>query len=401
MLSHGIGILQCGRRSKDTTTKTLAKKFPRFKRCWLAGVPESVSSNSTCCERGGIAASLNGEVGFRCAKFVLVLHTASHVVRVLIIAPSYVKLLLTITIVLGQGGQWAPVTGFDGTIRDNPFRSTDVQKVADTSEHLVEPFSPEFNARKSSDEYLLRPFPDETVLRQGSTTEGATTSDIAYHFPGSSAHIGGSDSLDRTCIGARSTAQARVFVGKKHGEGIFVDDPAFLAEWSVDAMKLVRRYLYRTGNGRIPIPGEQNWIERGHRAAATAEDTSRNRKLPLWASDAIDSTISLLDGETNPSTSNEARVKISNLSLMVSEVCELLDVMEDMMAVQRRRRLDLFRPPSWLRCNWYVIAAVAPPLTFLGGRLITKGYGRKVISLFAERVTEFFRERVVHPVAAM
>jgi hypothetical protein len=324
------------------------------------------------------------------------------------ISPSRTSNLV---VVLGQGGQWAPVTGFDGTMTENHIRGA-TDNIPD--DDVEEAFSPELSLRKratvpiqfprqSSDSETNVPVPlprqnsdsetaieDEPIISerpQPSSTIGAALTDTSTH----PAIIGSSD------FKTRPYPQAHVYVGKRHGDGIFVDDPAFLAEWSVDAMNLIRRHLLRAGNGKVPIPGLSNWPQ----SAADTEDAVS--QLPLWADYVADSPSRGLKPEDSPAlpARNDASITITDLPLMVTEVCDLLDVMEDMMDIQRRRRLDLLRPPSWIRCNWYVVAAVAPPIAFVVGRLVTKGYGKQVVTLFAQKVTDFFRERVVNPVVSM
>lgn len=242
---------------------------------------------------------------------------------------------------------------------------------------------------------------DSSTLVEKRTRQG----DIACDLPRSPTHIGGCDSLQHGRSGARQCAQAQVFVGKRHGGGIFVDDPAFLAEWSVDAMKLIRRHLFRAGNGSVSIPYESNWfvVPTLHEdfVSPANENIATIRKLPLWASEVVDRTLESTRDDVTSSAPSEKRVTITDLPLMVSEVSELLDIMEGMMAIQRRRRLDRLRAPSWLRSNWYVVATVAPSLAFLVRQLITKGYGKQAIKILVHRVTTFFRERVVDPAAAM
>jgi hypothetical protein len=187
----------------------------------------------------------------------------------------------------------------------------------------------------------------------------------------------------------RATSQAHVFVGKKHGDGIYVDDPAFLAEWSVDAIKLIRKQLRRAGNGRVLIPFENNW-----------SDNSQN---PSWASESTSTSQGRnrsADADGDP-TSQQPRVTITDIPLLTAEVSALLDIMENVMEIQRFRRLEQLRAPSWLRSNWYVVASAVPLATLFIRRLSTTGYGRETVMFFFERVVSFFRERVVDPVAAM
>jgi hypothetical protein len=312
-------------------------------------------------------------------------------------------------VVLGQGGQWAPVTGFDGTMTETHIRGTH-DNIPD--DDVEETFSPELSLRKrsnapmprqhsDSETYVPIPLPrqnsdsetgmgDEPIISEQQQTSSST--EPALTNTSTRPAVIGSNEFK-----TRPYPQAHVYVGKRHGDGIFVDDPAFLAEWSVEAMSLIRRHLLRAGNGKVPIPGVSNWPQ----SAADTEDA--NSHLPLWADYVADPGSSGLTPEDPPALTvpNDASVTITDLPLMVTEVCDLLDVMEDMMDFQRRRRLDLLRPPSWLRCNWYVVAAVAPPIAFVVGRLVTKGYGKQVVTLFAEKVTDFFRERVVNPVVSM
>ena len=95
------------------------------------------------------------------------------------------------------------------------------------------------------------------------------------------------------------------------------------------------------------------------------------------------------------------RVTITDIPLMTAEVSALLDVMEEVMEIQRLRRLEQLRAPSWLRSNWYVVAAVTPTAAFLVYRLTSKGYGKEFIKLLLGRVGTFFKERVADPVVAM
>jgi len=306
--------------------------------------------------------------------------------------------------VLGQGGQWAPVAGFDGSM---PEGDTAVE-----DEEQQEPFSPELSVHKTP------PPPPVSALRQTSDGSEAGGVEISANqrlkqdvdrLLMSSSRVGVNESSYRGGQTSRRHSQAQVLVGKRHGEGIFVDDPNFLAEWSIDAIALVRRHLFRAGNGKIPIPFETNWVNDSSTHSNDPTSVSRKdiqtRKLPLWATELPQAMYDTQESETASNAAKSlrprARVTISDVPLLVAEVEELLDIMEGMMSVQRQRRLERLRPPSWLRSNWYMVASVVPPLAFLTRRLGTKGYGREVISFVVQKVTTFFRERVVDPVAAM
>ena len=96
-----------------------------------------------------------------------------------------------------------------------------------------------------------------------------------------------------------------------------------------------------------------------------------------------------------------ARVAISNLPLMVNEVEELLDIMEGVMFLQRKRRLNVFRPPGWLRRNWYMVAASVPSVAFLLQKINSRSHWKRVTALFLQKAGTFVRERLVDPLVAM
>jgi len=332
--------------------------------------------------------------------------------------------------VLGQGGQiFAPVAGFDGgmppeNVGGPPLVDERMYNRDGSSDNLQgvraeELFSPEFSIHKT-------PTPATTsAVRQ--TSDNSETGEVNLKIASdvdrllmSSSRVGVNDSAYPYIDGGvfRRSSQAQVYAGKKHGEGIFVDDPAFLAEWSVEAIALVRRLLFRAGNGRVPIPCETNWIKEdasphhgGDNEPAKRNAGFRLRRLPLWASEVA---VQRGHDATPPPNSNtttssslqiypdaKVRITITDVPLLVAEVEELLDIMEGMMGIQRQRRLERLRPPSWLRSNWYIVATVAPSLAFLFRRLRTKGYGKQAIRFVVQKVSTFFRERVVDPVVAM
>jgi hypothetical protein len=268
-------------------------------------------------------------------------------------------------LVLGQGGHWAPVAGFDGGMPESS--ESNPEKVG-TIAHQDEAFSPELSMYKTPNVALRTTANDiaanDKSERSGSVKDvllGSEAGDVPHVVServGCSKYISG-DQL--------TTSHAHVLVGKKHGDGIYVDDPAFLAEWSVDAMKLIRKQLRRAGNGRVLIPFEDSWSAEG--------GAPPSNELP--------------------------RVTITDIPLLTAEVSALLDIMENVMEIQRFRRLEHLRAPSWFRSNWYVVASAIPLATIFIRRLSTKGYGRETIKFFIERVVSFFRERVVDPVVAM
>jgi hypothetical protein len=236
-----------------------------------------------------------------------------------------------------------------------------------------------------------------------------------------------------------------VSVKNNHGGEIVTDDPA-LAEWSVDAMAIVRRQLYRAANGLVVLPYSTNWSEGDDQSLSydvagavsldfsetpTTDETVAPPKLPLWAkashitsvkedvddddetsnvrqrvtiSDKASHITSVEEEEDvdDDETSNvRQRVAISDFPLMVAEVSELLDVMESIMGLQRARRLEKLKPPSWVRQNWYISAIAIPSLSYLFYKMTTKGYGWVFLKYTAQKFGDFFREHVVEPFLAM
>jgi hypothetical protein len=213
---------------------------------------------------------------------------------------------------------------------------------------------------------------------------------------------------------------ASVFVKNHHNGAIFIDDPA-LAEWTVDAMSIVRRQLYRAANGLVALPYSQNWAEGDDHSitlvgslVTEAETTYPEeyegsvvpapRKLPLWAS--LTTPTSALEPlhesiETEPTKLATQRMEISDLPLMAAEVSELLNAMEDIMEMQRERRLEKLKQPYWVRRTWYLSAIGFPSVTYLCYRMVYRGYSWELLKYTAKQTATFFREHVSEPVSAM
>jgi hypothetical protein len=211
-----------------------------------------------------------------------------------------------------------------------------------------------------------------------------------------------STSKPRLLRHAGSTASIHV-QNSKDG-GLFVDDPAFLAEWSVEAIALVRRLLKNASGGRIPIPHEENWApnrgmmlgDLGGALIVTDDSNDDDMVIPLpaWVSDG--SLTPGLDLST-ATVENGQGLVVTNLPLLVEEVSDLLTVMEDILDIQRRRRLDKFRPPPWLRRNWFVIATLAPPISYF----LHKVSPGETVALVVQKIRDFFRDHLKEPVVAM
>jgi hypothetical protein len=293
--------------------------------------------------------------------------------------------------VLGEGGDWAAVAG-DMTTEDTTSASTRHVPLQRVSSEL-------------SDMPLPLPLPLKRPKLDGLPHRPASN---ISKLPQRSRH--------------NSLYYANVFVKNMHDGRIFIDDPA-LAEWSVDAMGIIRRQLYRAANGMVVLPYSENWAE-GDDAIATEasgsgsflfksysddeppllpyEKDTPHRKFPLWASLSPRSMPPVDDlFETEQQQQIEQRMTISDLPLMVSEVSDLLSVMENVMNIQRARRLEKLKPPRWLRRNWYMSAVAAPAVAYLCFKMRANGYGWEVVKNVAQKIMSFFREHVTEPLSAM
>ena len=319
--------------------------------------------------------------------------------------------------VLGQGGHWwarvAP--GFDGSIQPEEEYDSHVRQHQGQGQG-TEPA--EVAARAIKRDYQVTETHQETSSRSADDNADSThgiparpsrnplhqTHGSYRHFPGGSAHESTND--------LKRGEGADVIVRNLDGGGTFVDDPSFLAKWSVDAIALVRRQLFRASNGTVPLPFASNWLspDDNQDNPIPENDFSRddadnvivppaktNTILPRWAIDAgqrMATTTTLDDGVAEQ---QDLRVMIADLPVLTAEVSELLNTMEDVMAIQRQRRLDRLQPPKWWRRNWYLLATSVP----LGVWLIRHFRFRTLVSSVARTVKYFFVTRIQAPVMAM
>ena len=297
--------------------------------------------------------------------------------------------------VLGDGGEWAPVAGFDGSMAQTMSQD----------EPDIPPRAAVFRRISSELSDIRAPPPPSN--RDSTLKEAAPSSNVS-NLPQRS----------------QSLYYANILVKQTHGGKIFMDNPA-LVEWSVHAMAVVRRQLYRAANGKVVLPFSENWavgddesldlggigvddnllIDSEEQVASPSDKRSFNwvnSKLPIWASLSI-CPVNLYDPERSLQGQQEVsrRMVISDLNLMVSEVSALLDVMEDVMQIQRNRRLEKLRSPSWIRRNWYVASMVAPGVTYISYKMIKNGFGIVFLKYVANKIIDFFREHVSDPVYAM
>jgi len=288
------------------------------------------------------------------------------------------------------GGQWATVAGNDGRMGETSNIASRVPTSGPytferTSSEVLHPLPPTHRAH----------LPPKTMISDV-TGMPQTRQDSLYY--------------------------TNVFVTSSDGGHIMIDDPA-LAEWSVDAMSLVRRHMFRAANGVIVLPYSENWAEGDDQSrisydpvgsvfldsggTVATDETVAGGKLPLWASLRMktDGNETLDPFDTERTADDESiqkpRVQISDLPLLVSEVSELLDVMDSVIQLQRDRRLEKLKPMPWWQRNWYIGALSIPPLMYFAIKEFKNGYGLHFLSSIGRYVAHFFQEHVVDPLHAM
>lgn len=278
--------------------------------------------------------------------------------------------------VIGHQGQWAAVAGFDGSMPEEtrPIQRTMSSEIGDVK----------FAHRASSSNL---------------SASNATTDEERFPFNTTDPKRF-KNRLDDTPRTKAEKDTVNVLVRRGPGGGIFLDDPQFLAEWSVTAIALIRRQLRRASNGSYLLPYENIW-----RQDEVSNDGATTRALPQWVSKVHIFPLPAI--EYTPTTSkqdddqNQPKLNVSDLSLMASEVDALLNVMEEVMEIQKRRRLEKLQSPNWIRRNWYVLGTIVPSVGFFGYRLVKSGFGKDFVKDIVQRFMAFFNERVREPMVAM
>jgi hypothetical protein len=248
--------------------------------------------------------------------------------------------------VLGQGGQWAAVAGFDGAMLDSE------RSFGHHSPSVDNKKSPNASQKKE-DRRLSTLSLEDMPIPQEYTLLPDENAPVYY-------------------------GHASVLVRKTDGGTILLDDPALVA-WSVDAIRVVRDQLYRAGTGFVPLPCPENWRNAAGELITEGAEVVPST-LPVWASRGKVSTptnsetglaaiaeseqediIGPKEGssptETRP---EEGRIVVNDLNAMACEVSELLDYMEVVMAIQRNRRLEKLKGLPFIRRTWYMIAVSGP-----------------------------------------
>ena len=287
--------------------------------------------------------------------------------------------------VLGQGAEWAAVAGFDGAMIDS---EQSFSRSSPVHEKSLEPCQQNQDRRSSPLTLEDMPKPADGASLLNST--------VPLYY-----------------------GHASVFVRKTDGGTILLDDPALVA-WSVDAIRVVRHQLYRAGTGLIPLPCTENWKGGGGELITEGAEAVPST-LPVWASreklptsktseielakivetkqeDIIASKERLCQTEGRP---EEGRIVVTDLTAMASEVSELLDSMEVIMAIQRSRRLEKLKELPFIRRTWYMAALGGPVVSYLIHRLLTGGMGMRLASQALQNIRSLFNEHLYWPARAM
>lgn len=272
---------------------------------------------------------------------------------------------------------------------------------------------------------------------------------------------------------ATSLYYTNLHVRKRNGGGHIQKDGPALAEWSIDALALVRSQLIRAANGKLSLPCSENWpFEHVTGNSSLAAGDEHQNGMPAWAGikyvsssstgrsrtrmESRGSCFSITEHANNNNTNNNnnnedfpnigvecfdnqslvgdeelskeqhhqqqssppkrrspsqpsvssvkerAVVGISNLPLMMSEISSLLDVMEDIMDIQRARRLEKLKPPPWWRQHWFLVILGPPSMAYLlYNNLVGQGQTWKLCQWAAKKLMDFAREHVVLPCYAL
>ena len=328
--------------------------------------------------------------------------------------------------VLGQGGQWDTVQGTYVMTEDTAAVAAESQRQLVANSPGATPSNNNNHERNLSESLeSMSALPARPLERIGMVNQQHPSERNAKQ----------SKRSDRKRWNREKGYYASVFVRNENDGKIHMDDAA-LAEWSVDAMALIRNLLERASHGKVVLPYEHHWKPNGkglHQrqfssgvlsdsshpgelileeereeelADGNDEDLDQQRQLPIWAKWASEQTLGnsvemerAEDG--TPIVTDVEHVVISNLPLMAAEVSELLNSIEDIMSSQRHRRMRKLRPPSMFRRRWYLTAVAAPMGTYLIHRLVSKGYGSELIKVTMSKLYKFFQEHVSVPFMAM
>ncbi|CAB9528536.1 expressed unknown protein [Seminavis robusta] len=334
--------------------------------------------------------------------------------------------------VLGHGGQWATVQGTYVFTEETAAVAAESQRQLLMKEQQQQQEQGQGQGQQQLAESIESVLPAQPLERIGLSNQQQQRHRGSRHTH-SNANRTSSKRSDRKKWKREKGYYASVFVRNEYDGKILMDD-ATLAEWSVDAMELIRNLLLRASNGKAQLPYEHHWKnsppppERQSSVLTTESETGQliveeevqpqeelplndnkhgveevgaNRQLPVWAQWASKDGNNVEAEPNKEPTLDDDTVVISNLPLMAAEVSELLNSIEDIMPLQRSRRMRKLRPPSMFRRRWYLTVVAAPTLSYLTYHLISRGYGAELIKATLSKIYLFFEERVYVPFVAI
>ena len=346
------------------------------------------------------------------------------------------------------GGDWAAVAGNDGRMSTSPQLTALTTSSTNVNYNLNGDETENRDLNSSMKDDSLKGFP--SYRRESTGSVGLHLDELQ--------HKSSPSKITSSNPRRRSLYYTNLHVVRKMDGGRINRDSTALAEWSIDAMILIRNQLYRASNGLIKLPYTDNWPtssstmikpqscnntqeeidkreeELNHHyqssssaslyfpplGAISSSTSSSSLCVPSWACISSTATSPLLMGREedqihdqqqqekereyqqidNNANDDEcdAVVTISNLSLMIKEVSSLLDVMEGIIDNQRQRRLDKLKPPSWYKQNWYLIAMACPAISYLFYKRVAT---LDTLKYSASIIFEFAKEHVVLPCNAL
>mmetsp|Transcript_11873 Transcript_11873/g.25040 ORF Transcript_11873/g.25040 Transcript_11873/m.25040 type:complete len:1223 (+) Transcript_11873:432-4100(+) len=208
--------------------------------------------------------------------------------------------------------------------------------------------------------------------------------------------------------------------------GQIVIDQNSLVSWSIDALRVIRDQLYRSGSGVEELPFVHHWPrEMHHFRPQNINNEGFFSDLPTWATEDVHemkdvsraaADEALISSSIYPQTPSRPRIPsslggvvgarkssghvsiiVSDLPSLTNEVSSLLSSIEVTLEEQRMRRLDRLKPPSRLRRNWWVAAFGLPAASYLMYKLTKRHGWFYLMKILAAKVSDIFRDHVSEP----
>jgi len=305
-------------------------------------------------------------------------------------------------IVLGGAGEWAAVAGFDGEMKTETF---DEETILTKDKTTPEEGGNQINLDRQQQLLAFEFGTIESALVQSPPIGLRRSGSLK---PRKSMEVAAEEKEDNTSH--QYYGNADVVVDAKHGGKIKTNETA-LAEWSVDAIKLVRGQLFRAGHGDFPLPYADNWIEdagdvasrEGQVVVSEPDDDGSKRSLPKWASYQLaessdDFETSKRNSIFRSQTDYKGCIEITDLPLMAGEVSELLNSIETIMDYQKDRGLRRLQATPRRRRNWYLYASGVPVVTYLLIKLLKN---KELLHFLIGKIKMFYQEHLWDPIKSI